>query len=184
MQQLLCRPTITCIWYSNLPSSHLASLWNVLCLWLCKFVFHYDEFLTTRLHLFYNPSSVFDTLRFAIVFIQAPSWVIYLMDFCHLSLTLHCKDRIGYGNWFFPLLVSDTATSQDIASRPHLYFYPIILPPTLSALITGFFPLPSTSCPSPYQPPITSHKHPSWTWPRLRIGLDFWLRLRVGLTLA
>lgn len=31
----------------------------------------YDEFLTTRLHLFYNPSSVFDTLRFACVFIQA-----------------------------------------------------------------------------------------------------------------
>ena len=36
----------------------------------------YDEFLTTRLHLFYNPSSVFDTLRFAFVFIQAPSQVI------------------------------------------------------------------------------------------------------------
>ena len=35
----------------------------------------YDEFLTTRLHLFYNPTSVFDTLRFAFVFIQAPSQV-------------------------------------------------------------------------------------------------------------
>ena len=91
---------------------------------------------------------------------------------------------IVYGNWFFPLLVFDTATSQDITSRPHLYFYPIILPPTLSALITGFFPLPSTSCPPPYQPPITSHKHSSWTWPRLRVGLDFQLRFRVGLTLA
>ena len=28
-----------CIWYSNLPSSHLALLQNVLCLWLCQFVF-------------------------------------------------------------------------------------------------------------------------------------------------
>ena len=53
---------IACIWYSNLPSSHLASLRNILCLRLCQFVFHYNEFLTTRLHLFYNPSSVFDTL--------------------------------------------------------------------------------------------------------------------------
>ena len=41
MQQLLCCPTITCTWYSNLPSSHLASLRNVLCLWLCQFVFHF-----------------------------------------------------------------------------------------------------------------------------------------------
>ena len=72
MQQLLCCPTVTCIWYSNL----LASLWNILCLQLCQFVFCYDEFLTTCLHLFYNPSSVFDTLRFAFVFIQAPSWVV------------------------------------------------------------------------------------------------------------
>ena len=37
-------PTITCIWYSNLPSSHLASLRNVLCLQLCQFMFCYDEF--------------------------------------------------------------------------------------------------------------------------------------------
>ena len=67
---------VTCIWYSNLPSSHLASLQNVLCLWLCQFMFRYDEFHTTRLHLFYNPSSVFDTLRFAFVFIQALSRVV------------------------------------------------------------------------------------------------------------
>ena len=40
MQQLLCHPTITCIWYSNLPSSHLASIQNVLCLQLCQFMFH------------------------------------------------------------------------------------------------------------------------------------------------
>ena len=43
---------------------------------------------------------------------------------------------IGYGNWFFLLLVFDTATSQDIASRPHLYFYHIILPPTLSEQVS------------------------------------------------
>ena len=97
-----------------------------------------------------------------------------------LSPLLPSTARIGYGNWFFLLLVFDTATFQDIASRPHLYFYPIILPPTLSALITGFFPLPSTSCPPPYQPPITSHIHSSWTC----IGLDFRLRLCIGLTLA
>ena len=76
MQQLLCCPTVTCIWYSNLPSSHLASLWNILCLRLCQFVFRYDEFLTTCMHLFYNPSSLFDTLRFAFVVIQALSWVM------------------------------------------------------------------------------------------------------------
>ena len=64
------------------------------------------------------------------------------MDMTQTShqLCLHARIIcIGYGNWFFPLLVFDTATSQDITSRPHLYFYPIILPPTLSEQVSFSF---------------------------------------------
>ena len=57
MQQLLRCPTIICIWYSNLPSSHLASLRNVLCLQLCQFVFHLSLalLLCLRSFLFWRP---------------------------------------------------------------------------------------------------------------------------------
>ena len=133
MQQLLRCPTVTCIWYSNLPSSHLASLWNILCLRLCQFVFHYDEFLTTCLHLFYNPSSVLICwdLPLSSSKLWVESWCKSISGY-HLSNGLLSPlipstariVCIVYGNWFFPLLVFDTATSPRHCFKASLVFLP------------------------------------------------------------